>query len=86
FQKESSALADHLIEQVEQFLGYSLKEDQLLKQNLRSHLSSTYFRLHYGLQISNPLTKNVFSTYTQLFLVLQLILEDYFEKENFYVP
>lgn len=71
---------------MEQFLGYSLKEDQLLKQNLRSHLSSTYFRLHYGLQISNPLTKNVFSTYTQLFLVLQLILEDYFEKENFYVP
>lgn len=86
FQKESSTLADHLIVQVEQFLGYSLKEDQLLKQNLRSHLSSTYFRLHYGLQISNPLTKNVFSTYTQLFLVLQLILEDYFEKENFYVP
>ncbi|MCS5464413.1 PRD domain-containing protein [Enterococcus lactis] len=75
-----------MIVQVEQFLGYSLKEDQLLKQNLRSHLSSTYFRLHYGLQISNPLTKNVFSTYTQLFLVLQLILEDYFEKENFYVP
>ncbi|MBO0482570.1 BglG family transcription antiterminator [Candidatus Enterococcus courvalinii] len=86
FQGEADELAIHLIDQVEQFLDYSLKEDQLLAQNLSSHLSSTYFRLNYGLTISNPLTKNVFSTYTQLFLVLQLILEDYFDKEPFYVP
>jgi len=86
FQEKSRLLANHLIEQVEQFLGYSLKEDQQLKQNLSSHLSSTYFRLNCGLQMFNPLTKNVFSTYTQLFLVLQLILEDYFEGEDFYVP
>lgn len=86
FENESQELAAHLIDQVQQFLDYSLADDQLLAQNLISHLSSTYFRLNYGLAISNPLTENVFSTYTQLFLVLQLILEDYFEAEVFYVP
>ncbi|MDT2755447.1 BglG family transcription antiterminator [Enterococcus pseudoavium] len=86
FQTESRQLAAHLIDQTQQFLDYSLEDDQLLAQNLISHLSSTYFRLNYGLSISNPLTESVFSTYTQLFLVLQLILEDYFEKEPFYVP
>lgn len=86
FQAESKQLAQHLIQQTQQFLDYSLEDDSLLAQNLISHLSSTYFRLNYGLAISNPLTESVFSTYTQLFLVLQLILEDYFESESFYIP
>ncbi|WP_122646320.1 BglG family transcription antiterminator [Enterococcus mediterraneensis] len=86
FQEDAEKLAEHLIHQVEQLLDHSLADDGLLKQNLISHLSSTYFRLNYGLTISNPLTKNVFSTYPQLFLVIQMVLEDYFEKEDFYVP
>lgn len=86
FDQEAAALMDYLIQQVSDILSYPLREDTILKSNLSSHLSSTYFRLNYHLSISNPLTEAVFNAYPQLFLVLQLLLDDYFKQEEHFVP
>lgn len=77
---------DNLISQVDDMFTYQLKEDDLLKKNLLTHLSSTYFRLNYGLSITNPLTEDVFRAFPQLFLVIQLTLDDYFKQRNQFVP
>lgn len=86
FEKEASLLTDYLMYQVDDMLNYSLNKDETLKKNLTSHLTSTYFRLNYNLSITNPLTQNVFNAYPQLFLVLQLILDDHFKQETYFVP
>lgn len=86
FKEEATVLTTYLIDQVDDVLNYALIHDEVLKANLISHLTSTYFRLNYNLNISNPLTTNVFSAYPQLFLVLQLILDDYFKEAPYFVP
>lgn len=86
FEEEATVLTNYLIDQVDDVLNYTLITDEVLKANLISHLTSTYFRLNYNLNISNPLTTNVFSAYPQLFLVLQLILDDYFKQKSYFVP
>lgn len=86
FEHEASILTTYLINQVDDMLNYSLNNDETLRKNLISHLTSTYFRLNYNLSITNPLTQNVFNAYPQLFLVLQLVLDDNFKKEAYFVP
>lgn len=86
FDAEATQLMDYLVGQVDEMFNYQLKEDDLLKKNLLSHLSSTYFRLNYGLSITNPLTEDVFRAFPQLFLVIQLTLDDYFKQRKQFVP
>lgn len=86
FDKEAEGLTAFLIEQLDDILGYSLSKDRVLKKNLMSHLSSTYFRLNFNLNISNPLTENVFNTYPQLFMVIQLTVDDYFKQREGFIP
>ena len=86
FDKEAEGLTAFLIEQIDDILGYSLSKDKVLKENLMSHLSSTYFRLNFNLNISNPLTENVFNTYPQLFMVIQLTVDDYFKQREGFIP
>lgn len=86
FCEDAERLSAHLVEQIQQFLDLPLTADDLLSENLTAHLSSTYFRLNYALTISNPLTREIFSTYTQLFMMIQLVIEDYFKSEKFYIP
>ncbi|MFC6315283.1 BglG family transcription antiterminator [Lapidilactobacillus achengensis] len=86
FEPEARALANYLIAQVQQLLALDLSDDPSLRQNLVNHLSSSYFRLNYGLPIANPLTPTIFNTYPQLFLVIQLSLENFFQTANLFVP
>lgn len=86
FNDQAQLLMEYLINQVADIFSYPLREDIILKDNLLSHLSSTYFRLNYDLSISNPLTEEVFNAYPQLFLVLQLMLDDYFKDKQEFVP
>lgn len=54
FEEEATVLTNYLIDQVDDVLNYTLITDEVLKANLISHLTSTYFRLNYNLNISNP--------------------------------
>lgn len=83
---EAERLAKHLITQVERLMGIAFHQDEGLKLNLIAHLSSTYFRISGGFSISNPLTKDILGTYTHLFVMIQMILEEFFAEENFYIP
>lgn len=86
FNKEALYLRDYLIQQVSDIFHYSLEEDVILKENLQSHLSSAFFRLNFNLTISNPLTEDIFNAYPQLFLVLQLLLDDFYKKRQAFIP
>lgn len=85
-QGSATKLTYDLIEQVSQWTGCDFTQDEALKENLLAHLSSSYFRIHHGFSIANPLTKDILSTYTHLFLIIQMALEDYFSDEEFYFP
>lgn len=84
--KETQDLAVHLIERISQLMTIDLSQDETLRQNLIAHLSSTYFRVNHGFSISNPLTKEILGTYTHLFLVIQMALEEFLSEEAIYIP
>lgn len=84
--KETNDLAIHLIQRVSQLMTTDLSQDTTLKQNLMAHLSSTYFRVNHGFSISNPLTKEILGAYTHLFLVIQMVLEEFLVGKELYIP
>lgn len=84
--KQTSDLATHLIQRVSQLMTSDLSQDDTLKQNLVAHLSSTYFRVRHGFSISNPLTKEILGAYTHLFLVIQMVLEEFLVGKELYIP
>ncbi|MDN6195778.1 MAG: PRD domain-containing protein [Atopostipes suicloacalis] len=75
-----------LVENVSDIMGIDLSKDPILKRNLQSHLESAYLRVMSQFHISNPLLKEIKTTYTHLFLVIQMILEDYAEREGILFP
>ncbi|MHC5268988.1 BglG family transcription antiterminator [Enterococcus sp. LJL98] len=83
---QTEALTTHLIHRVSQLMTMDLNQDETLKQNLMAHLSSTYFRVNHGFSISNPLTKEILRTYTHLFLVIQMVLEEFLTGDALYIP
>lgn len=83
---KTQELAEHLIGRVSQLMTIDLMKDETLKRNLMAHLSSTYFRVNHGFSISNPLTKEILGTYTHLFLVIQMVLEEFLSGEKIYIP
>lgn len=84
--KVTKALTQSIIVKVENYLGVTLHDDPQLQQALWEHLRSTYDRIQYGFAIANPLTKDILSVYTRLFLIVQMVLEDVFAQESFYLP
>lgn len=75
-----------LIENVSEILGVQLLDDELLRRNLKSHLRAAYLRLTSGFHISNPLLMEIKNAYTHLFLVIQIILEEYAETNEIIFP
>lgn len=80
-----SDISEQLVDKIGQLLDVNLTDDHVLLDNLKEHLSSTYLRMNHGFTIANPLTKEVLGTYTQLFVMIQMILEELFENDSFYI-
>lgn len=75
-----------LIANVQQTMGYDLSGDPILKDNLRLHLNATFTRITSGFHIANPLKAEILKNYTQLFLIVQSITEEFAEDKNWQIP
>lgn len=75
-----------LIANVQQTMGYDLSQDAVLKENLRLHLNATFTRITSGFHIANPLKAEILKNYTQLFLIVQSITEEFAEDKNWQIP
>ncbi|SJZ60364.1 Transcriptional antiterminator [Pilibacter termitis] len=79
-------VTDLIIHKVEQLMDVSLQDDFELKENLYNHLRSVYYRVKHGFSIANPLKKEIMTAYTQLFLIIQMVLEEVYADEKFLIP
>lgn len=75
-----------LIENVSKIMSINLSQDNILRKNLQSHLESAYLRVMSHFYIANPLLEDIKTTYPHLFLVIQMILEDYAERSGVVFP
>jgi activator of the mannose operon (transcriptional antiterminator) len=80
------AIINALITDVHQIMGYDLSENQTLRENLRLHLKATFTRIASGFHIINPLKEQIMKNYTQLFLIIQTISEEYADNKKWYIP
>ncbi|EPI00204.1 PRD domain protein [Enterococcus faecalis 13-SD-W-01] len=80
------AIIRALITDVHQIMGYDLSENQTLRENLRLHLKATFTRIASGFHIINPLKEQIMKNYTQLFLIVQTISEEYADNKKWYIP
>lgn len=79
-------LVELLIKDVNRILAVDLSKDKILKRNLQSHLESAYLRIMSEFYISNPLLAEIKASYTHLFITIQMILEDYSDREGISFP
>lgn len=75
-----------LIREVSQLLEIDLSEDCILRNNLQQHLDSTFTRINSGFHISNPLKVEIMRAYTQLFMLIQVLVEELLEETNLVMP
>lgn len=74
-----------LITEVHLIMDYDLSADERLQENLRMHLNATFTRIASGFHISNPLKDEILKNYTQLFLIVQSIAEE-FKEPSWQIP
>ncbi|CAM3336471.1 BglG family transcription antiterminator [Vagococcus fessus] len=84
--KEVEKIIAVLIAEIHHLLGIDLSEDHILLDNLKQHLESTFTRINSGFHIANPLKDEIRRTYTQLFLIVQTIVDEFFKATDITVP
>ena len=84
--QETKFLVIKLLEVVSELYDVDLKKDNILMTNLMSHMTSTLKRIKSGFHISNPVIHEIKKEYTQLFLILQMVLDEYFSESNLVFP
>jgi mannitol operon transcriptional antiterminator len=67
---EIAYLVQRLIEQVDEMIGYRLKDDPSLSQGLLAHLQPAIYRIKQGMKITNPLLAEIKRDYQELFDVV----------------
>lgn len=75
-----------LIAEVSQLLEIDLSDDRILRNNLQQHLDSTFTRINSGFHISNPLKAEIMRAYTQLFMLIQVLVEELLAETDLVMP
>ncbi len=86
----SNIMADELVNilmnEVSDLYSVNLRDDEILNNNLKTHMYCTLKRIMSGFTISNPLINDIKREFTQIFLVLQVILDEYMQKYDLKFP
>lgn len=84
--RKTDKIITNLENDIQRLLNIDLSKDNILKNNLKQHLESTFTRINSGFHISNPLKQQIYSAYTQLYLIIQMIIDDVMKQEDEFIP
>ena len=83
---ENRKIVLKLLNVIGDLYGIDLKQNMILTNNLLSHMGSSLKRIKSGFHISNPIINEIKKEYTQLFLIIQMVLDEYYLEGNLYFP
>lgn len=75
-----------MIQRISELTMIDFTSDQDLKDGLKVHLYSTLNRLHYGLDVENPMLHEIKKMYTYMFDMLLFVLQEMNEAFNLRIP
>ncbi|MFO7152892.1 MAG: BglG family transcription antiterminator [Bacillota bacterium] len=84
--EEVEGIAQDMIQKAEEVFGIDFSKDKVLEEGLKTHLTPALYRLKTGLDIRNPIIKDIKSRYPSLFEKTDKICDVLREKLGVEVP
>lgn len=83
--EEALSIEDEMIVYLSNLLAANLIENELLRESMRSFLSGSIARTHFGIEIDNPFLSDITQSYASLFTVC-FTVSRYYEKYTGAMP